>query len=338
MSNFLGTDMEHKNNAKWIWITVGILLLAAILFVAFIDMDALARIFQRVEWQYFLLGVALLVIGIVLISVRWRFLLQNKPSFTPTFHANSVSYLLKLLLPVPQALIRLTAFSMASSTSVYQSAPMMLIERFLEIIMRLVALSLAIVLIFELPIWIAVLAIAAILLLGIPAFVLWFTQNTSSSVTRIAARSAQLPDLSKEKLQEAMLDFQSDISTLRAARGITVAIVYSLIMWGLFLLFYAFGFQALGFRIDTIKILAMSAMVLAVLPPSTPAMIGIYQGITVAILLPFGILDTNQATAYALLMFGGQLAVWVILGVWGLRKTEIKISKLSSGTFEENSE
>jgi hypothetical protein len=50
MSNFLGTDMEHKNNAKWIWITVGILLLAAILFVAFIDMDALARIFQRVEW------------------------------------------------------------------------------------------------------------------------------------------------------------------------------------------------------------------------------------------------------------------------------------------------
>ena len=328
--------MENKNNAKWVWITVGILLLAAIFFAAFIDIDALVRIFQRVEWEYFLLGVALLVIGIVLITVRWRFLLRNQPGFTPTFHANSVSYLLKLLLPVPQALIRLTAFSIASSTSVYQSAPMMLIERFLEMIMRLVALSLAIVLIFDLPLWIAAIAITAILLLGIPSFVLWFTRNASSSVTRIAARSAQLPDLSKEKLREAMLDFQNNLSTMRAARGITVAIVYSLIMWGLFLLFYASGFQALGFRIDTIKILAMSAMVLAVLPPSTPAMIGIYQGITVAVLLPFGFLNANEATAYALLMFGGQLAVWVILGILGLKQTDIKIKTLSQGRLAED--
>ena len=133
-----------------------------------------------------------------------------------------------------------------------------------------------------------------------------------------------------------MLDFQNNISTLRAARGITLAIVYSLIMWGLFLLFYASGFQALGFRIDTLEVLAMSAMVLAILPPSTPAMIGIYQGITVAILLPFGILDTNQATAYALLMFGGQLAVWVVLGILGLRRTDINLNKLSQGRLNED--
>ena len=109
---------------------------------------------------------------------------------------------------------------------------------------------------FKQPIAVA-LAIAAILLLGIPSFVLWFSRNASSSVTRIAARSAQLPDLSKEKLREAMLDFQNNVSTLRAARGITVAIVYSLIMWGLFLLFYASGFQALGFRSDPLKIMAI---------------------------------------------------------------------------------
>jgi hypothetical protein len=199
--------------------------------------------------------------------------------------------------------------------------------------MRLVVLSLAIVLIFDLPLWIAVIAITAILLLVIASFVLWFTRNASSSVARIAARSAQLPDLSKEKLQEAMLDLQNNISTLRAARGIMVAIVYSLIMWGLFLLFYASGFEALGFRADTLKILAMSAMVLTILPPSTPAMIGIYQGITVAILLPFGILDTNEATAYALLMFGAQWVVWIILGIWGIRRTDLKVRNLAQGFF-----
>ena len=104
-----------KNHTKWIWITIGIMILAVILFAAFIDLDDLLRIFNRVRWDYFVFGIVFLVMGIVLISVRWRFLLQNEPGFIPTFHANSVSYLLKLLLPIPQALIRLTAFSIATS-------------------------------------------------------------------------------------------------------------------------------------------------------------------------------------------------------------------------------
>lgn len=82
------------------------------------------------------------------------------------------------------------------------------------------------------------------------------------------------------------------------------------------------------------QIVAMSATVLAILPPSTPAMIGVYQGIIVAILLPFGFFDVNTATAYALLMFGAQLVVWSILGIWGLRRTDIKISKLSQVSFD----
>ena len=327
--------MENKNNAKWIWITVGILLLAVIIFATFVDIDALMRIFKRTQWEFYLFGVTLLVIGIVLITVRWRFLLRNEPGFTPTFHANSISYMIKLLLPVPQALIRLTAFSIVSSTSVYQSAPMMLIERFLEIVMRLVAFSLAVVLIFDLPLWIAGAVVAAILLLAIPAFVMWFTRNASTAVPKLTARSTQIPDLNKEQLREAMVDFQNNLSTMRAARGITVAVVYSLAMWGLFLLFYAFGFQSLGVRLDATQIFAMAATVLAILPPSTPAMIGVYQGITVAILLPFGLLDANEATAYALLVFGAQLVVWAVLGIWGLRRTGTNIRTLSFGIFEK---
>lgn len=269
----------------------------------------------------------------MLITIRWRFLLRNEPGFAPTFHANSVSYMLKLLLPIPQAVTRLVTLSLVSSISIYQSAPMM-IERFLETIMRLVVLTLAIVLIFDIPLWIAGLVIAAILLLAIPTFVTWFTRNASTVVPRLLARSARIPDLSKEKLREAMVDFQNNVSTMRAARVITVAVGYSLAMWGLFLLFFVFGFQALGSDLNTRQIVAMSATVLAILPPSTPAMIGVYQGIIVAVLLPFGYFDVNTATAYALLMFGAQLVIWIVLGIWGLRQTDIKISKLSQVSFD----
>ena len=68
--------------------------------------------------------------------------------------------------------------------------------------------------------------------------------------------------------------------------------------------------------------------------PSTPAMIGGYQGVIVAVLLPFGLFDVNAAPAYALLVFGVQLVVWIILGIWGLSRTGIKIKALSSGIFE----
>lgn len=328
--------MENKSASKWIWITIAILLLVIIIFAAFVDIDALIKTMKRVHLGFYLVGVVFLVMGIALITVRWRFLLRNEPGFAPTFHANSVSYMLKLLLPVPQAVIRLTALSSTSSISVYQSAPVMMIERFLEMIMRLVALTLAIVLILDFPIWIAGVAIAAILLLAIPAFVMWFTRNATTVVPKLIARSAQIPDMNKEKLREAMVDFQNNVSTMRAARGIIVSVGYSLAMWGLFLLFCNFGFRSLGGDLDTRQIFAMSATVLAILPPSTPAMIGVYQGIIVAILLPFGLLDVNTATAYGLLIFGAQLVIWVVLGILGLRRSDIKISKLSQGAFIDN--
>jgi cytochrome oxidase assembly protein ShyY1 len=65
-------------------------------------------------------------------------------------------------------------------------------------------------------------------------------------------------------------------------------------------------------------------------------MIGVYQGIIVAILLPFGLLNANEATAYALLVFAAQLAVWAILGIWGIRRTDLKVKHLAQGSFEEN--
>lgn len=326
--------MQNKASTKWVWVTIGIIAVVFIIFTLVVDVDALLEIFQHLHLGLFSIGVVFLLMGIVLITIRWRFLLGNEPDFAPTFHANSVSYMLRLLLPIPQAVTRLVTLSLVSSVSIYQSAPLMLIERFLETIMRLVALTLAVVLILDVPLWIAGLVIAAILLLAIPAFVTWFTRNASTVVPRLLSRSARIPDLSKEKLQEAMVDFQNNISSMRAARGITVAAGYSLAMWGLFLLFFIFGFQALGSDLNARQIVAMSATVLAVLPPSTPAMIGVYQGIIVAFLLPFGFIDVNTATAYALLIFGAQLVIWIVLGIWGLRRTDIKISKLSQVSFD----
>lgn len=63
---------------------------------------------------------------------------------------------------------------------------------------------------------------------------------------------------------------------------------------------------------------------LALLPPSTPATIGVYQGVIVGFLLPFGFVDAETATAYGILMFGVQLVTWIILGIGGLIRTKLR--------------
>ena len=69
-----------------------------LIFIAtFVDLDALLRIFKRVCWDHYLFRVMFLVMGIVVITMRWRLILRNEPSCPPTFHANSISYMFKLV-------------------------------------------------------------------------------------------------------------------------------------------------------------------------------------------------------------------------------------------------
>jgi len=327
--------MDKKNYRRLIWTAIAILIVVFIVFAATVDFDSLLETLRSTNMALLSAGVLFLLMGIVMITIRWRYFLREKPSFPVTFHSNSMSYMLKLLIPIPLAVLRLTIFTLASSVDYYQSAPLMIIERFLELVMRLVTLTLAIALIRNFHPWITGLAIILILLMAVPAFIMWFSRNASATTTSLVERSTRSPDFDRKKLNEAMLDFQNNLSTMRATRGLTTGVVYSLGMWGLFLLFYIFGFYSLGLDLDTREIVAMSATILAILPPSTPAMIGVYQGIIVAILLAFGLLDLNTATAYGLLITGSQLVVWIVLGVWGYRRTKIKFSNLTQFSLED---
>jgi uncharacterized protein (TIRG00374 family) len=174
---------------------------------------------------------------------------------------------------------------------------MMIIERFLELVMRLVALTLAVVVRLNVHPWIYSLVIVAILMLAVPIFIMWFSRNASSVAPRLIKRSARLPDLNKEKIQESMQDFQDNVSTMGATRGLTTGIIYSLGMWASFLIFYISGFYSLGLDLDFREIMVMSAAILVILPPSTPAMIAVYQGIIVAILLAFGIFGCKHCNS-----------------------------------------
>jgi hypothetical protein len=54
-------------------------------------------------------------------------------------------------------------------------------------------------------------------------------------------------------------------------------------------------------------------------------MIGVYQGVMLALLTPFRLLDSSELTTYALLAFGLQLVFWCLCGSWSLRRLRFNI-------------
>jgi hypothetical protein len=65
---------------------------------------------------------------------------------------------------------------------------------------------------------------------------------------------------------------------------------------------------------------------------ATPVLDGVYQGVLVAFLLLFRITVANTLTAYALMVFVVMLIIWLILGSWGLIRTQLNLRELVSLT------
>jgi hypothetical protein len=61
---------------------------------------------------------------------------------------------------------------------------------------------------------------------------------------------------------------------------------------------------------------------------ATPVLDGVYQGVLVAFLLLFRITVANTLTAYALMVFAVLLIIWLILGSWGLIRSQLKLREL----------
>ena len=69
-------------------------------------------------------------------------------------------------------------------------------------------------------------------------------------------------------------------------------------------------------------------MVMFQIPITRLLQIYIGMGAMVAFLLLFRISDANALTAYAILVFAVLLILWLILGSWGLFRSQLKLREL----------
>jgi hypothetical protein len=80
--------------------------------------------------------------------------------------------------------------------------------------------------------------------------------------------------------------------------------------------------------------LVLSLAVLVIAPPSSPAMPGVYQGVVIAFLLLFGLVNAETATAYAILIWVVMLLCLLVLGGCGVVRTDLRLKQLAGQTQE----
>ncbi|KPK13384.1 MAG: hypothetical protein AMJ56_02075 [Anaerolineae bacterium SG8_19] len=320
--------MKPRNPRRRIWITIGLIAIIIFLLVYFVEWEEVLSILSLTNWGIMLVGGGVLLIGFVFISSRWRYVLADKPNFMQTFHADSIGYMVTILSPIPGPVMRVVALTQSTKVSLSQATPAMIVDTLLGTVMRLVALILAIITQSRLEnvsvsILIGVLLIAAAL-----GFIIWLGRNPDRFIPKVSGLLAKLPEMRRKRLQGALTDLRTGLSSIDSLKSMLIALLLSLLMWSCFLVFQYLGFQALPVDLTNREMLTLAMATLVVLPPSAPAMIGVYQGVLIGFLLLFRIADSSILTAYAILVFAIQLVLWVFLGSWGLISTRSRLGDL----------
>jgi uncharacterized protein (TIRG00374 family) len=318
--------MKKKTSKKRIWIAIGIVVLILVVLIFFSDIQDVVDMLLTADWVVLAAATVCMMFGMLLITTRWRYVLNNRPKFLPTFHADGISFTSKFFLPIPIPILRVVNLSLLTPIDVSESTSAAVIDRMIGFVMRLVALALTFLFISgtRLSIWVILGGI--LFLLAVFGIMSWLVKNAKNILPRITKLVARLPNMSEEQLEGAMTNLYNGLEQVQSTRKLLTAMLISLVMWTFFLLFYTLGFHALDFGVSTREAFAMASAALVIVPPSTPPMIGFYQGLMVAILLPFGYINLSEATAYAILVFLVQLVLWLIVAIWGLRRAHLKVS------------
>ena len=258
---------EKKDSRKRIWFMLGAVLLIFVLLGTIVDIKDVFNILGDTDWGVMAIGVGCLIIGILLLTLRWRFILDNEPVFLDTLSADGISYSSKFFLPVPLPVLRVVALSLVTPISISEAAPGVLIDRLMVLIMRLLALALTILLVSEASLSLGVILGGVLIVFALFGLTIWLARHTSSFLPRLTKIAARLPNMSEERLQRSMSHLQHGLTQVESTRKLVVAQLISLVMWTFFLLFYALGFPALGLGVNNLEAFTMAAAALVVLPP-----------------------------------------------------------------------
>jgi len=312
------------------WLFVAAALLAVILLAAFLNLEALFVQLGSANWTLLLSAAGFLVAGYFILGLRWRYILRNKPDLAPAFHSNNLSDLITLLTPIPAVALRVVSITQISPVTYEEAIPGMAVDRLLDIAMRLISLVLAFVLATGSQLTFGTMLLTVAILALLLGAIILLAQNGDAIANRITIWLSRSSRFSGQRVERILTGLIQGLTAVGSTRRLIAALLISMVMWVCFLGFQFLGWEALRVELTPEDMLVLSLAVLVVAPPSSPAMPGVYQGVVIASLLLVNLVNGETATAYAILSWVVMLLCLLVLGVWGVMRTDLRLKHLAS--------
>jgi uncharacterized protein (TIRG00374 family) len=313
---------------KRILLALAVTLIIGGLFFWFVDLDQVIEQLRQADWRLLAAGIGALLVAYVLLAVRWRYLLGNRPGFFPSFHAVNISNLVNSLTPIPEIALRVLITGGGSGMSIPGATSGMLIERSLEQVLRVLAFLVALLTGYVIALKTSSMLVNAGLILGFLVLMILIIRNAESIVSWMQIQLARFPRLDQRRVEKVFSELVAGLRMAGGPRQLTYGLFMSFGIWGAFFVFAYLVLLGLNIHLPVEQMVAITLLTLAVAPPSAPGTPGLYQATIVGALSLIAGLDPALMTAYAIMVHILQVIPLVVLGIWGALGTNLTLRTL----------
>ena len=288
-------------------VVLGLVVSAAFGYLAVRDVRPSETWQALVSTQYVWLvpGTLLFALAFLIRAVRWQSLFApaRRPALRPVVESLFVGYLANNLLPARAGeAARVVALNKLARTSVAETTATILIERAYDV------LSLLLLLFVMLPwlphiAWLQTAALLALVVLLVLAALAAVFIRYGESPVRFALRPlGRLPFIPQESVARAPANFLHGLAGLLNARVGLVAFGLTTFSWIVLGVSFWCVMEAFHLGLSPLAgLLVVIGIGLAMILPSSPAALGVFEGATVLVLSAYSI-DSSEALSYALVL------------------------------------
>jgi glycosyltransferase 2 family protein len=262
-------------------------------------------------------SLALLAVAFVVRAARWQYLFApgTRPPFRPVAGALLVGYLFNNLLPARAGEVaRIASLRRRTGVSAVETSATVVVERAFDVLSLLVLLFVALPWLPAVS-WLRTAAVLALVLgvvlaTAIAALAVW-RETAPRHAVRLLVR---LPLVGEKHAEHAARSLLRGLAGLRDLRVGAVAFAITTASW--LVVAASFWLAMLTFDLGVSPaagLLVVIAIGLAMILPSPPAAVGVFEGATVVALAAYGVPE-SRALSYALVLHALNVVPVIVAG------------------------
>jgi uncharacterized protein (TIRG00374 family) len=306
------------------WLGLVVTVVFGYLAVRNVDAGEAWAAFRSSDPWWLLPALAALVVTVFVRAVRWRFLFarETRPPLPAVASALLVGYFFNNVLPARAGeAARVVALHRSSATSRAELAATVVVERAFDVVALVVLLFVASPWLPDVSWAQSAAVLAGVLGAGCALLVLGVAVWGERPFRVLLRPLALLPFVGEEQLARAAANLIHGLAAFRRPRLALAAFVWTTLSWLVLALSTWFVLRAFDLGLSPLAgLLVVIAINLALILPSSPAAVGVFEAATLVALSAYGV-SSSKALPAALVLHLLNLVPYLLAGGFVLHRT-----------------